>query len=222
MKKTVTFERKINFPTMIGEISAISLEEKLKFVDDKNINGDLILSGRYKMTEASRLEEDFSYNIPVEINLIEKIDPSTGKVEISDFNYRIEDSSIICNIELLVSGLEVIEEEKEDLDRECDGDSMEEKEVEIPKIIEEKTDLDVAEEDTKDTNNVSDTIFKWSDDQETYGTFLVYIVRQNESLQNILAKYPTSLEEVEKYNDISNIEIGSKLIIPLLKDEEDN
>ena len=55
-----------------------------------------------------------------------------------------------------------------------------------------------------------------------YGTFLVYIVRQNESLQNILAKYPTSLEEVEKYNDISNIEIGSKLIIPLLKDEEDN
>lgn len=221
MKKTVTFERRINFPTMIGEISAISLEEKLKFVDQMNIVGDLVLSGRYKMTEASRLEEDFSYNIPVEISLIEKIDPTTGTVEISDFNYKIEDSTIVCNIELLVSGLEVIEDVLEDeLERECDGDSKEEKVEETPKLVEDNSLEEIVSED--DNNNVSDTIFNWNDDKETYGTFLVYIVRQNESLQNILAKYSTSLEEVEKYNDISNIDIGSKLIIPLLKNEENS
>ena len=48
--------------------------------------------------------------------------------------------------------------------------------------------------------------------------FLVYIVRQNESLHDIVEKYHTSVEEVEKYNDVGNITIGSKLIIPLMHD----
>ena len=55
--------------------------------------------------------------------------------------------------------------------------------------------------------------------KETFGTFIVYIVRQNESINSIISKYNTSLEEIEKYNDIKDLSIGSKLIIPLLKNE---
>ena len=90
MKKIVQFEKKIDFPTMIGEISAISLEHTLKFVDESNIEGEFIVSGKYKLTEASRLEEDFLYHIPVEIALMEKIDLNTSKVEVRDFTYDIE------------------------------------------------------------------------------------------------------------------------------------
>ena len=45
------------------------------------------------------------------------------------------------------------------------------------------------------------------------------MVRQNETINSIISKYNTSLEEIEKYNDIKDLSIGSKLIIPLLKNE---
>ena len=60
------------------------------------------------------------------------------------------------------------------------------------------------------------------EDNETYGTFVVYIIRQNETVNSILEKYNTSIEELEKYNDLKNINIGTKLIIPLLKDKDND
>ena len=93
MKKKVSFNKKIDFPTMIGEICEIALEPDLKFIDESNIEGNLLLSGKYKMTEASRLEEDFNYQIPVEIALTEKIDLNTSNIEISDFYYEEEEES---------------------------------------------------------------------------------------------------------------------------------
>ena len=77
MKKKVTFEKNIEFPTMIGEVVEISLDHELKFINESNIEGNFILTGKYKMTEASRLEEDFNYKIPTEIALSEKIDLNT-------------------------------------------------------------------------------------------------------------------------------------------------
>ena len=61
MKKKITFKKEVEFPTMIGEITEVSLDHNLKYIDEKNIEGDLLLSGKYKITEASRLEEDFNY-----------------------------------------------------------------------------------------------------------------------------------------------------------------
>ena len=63
-------------------------------------------------------------------------------------------------------------------------------------------------------------IMNINEENETYGTFVVYIVRQNETVNSILEKYNTSLEEMEKYNDLKNIMIGTKLIIPLLRDND--
>ena len=37
MRKNVNFEKRIDFPTMVGEISAISLEEDLKFINESSI-----------------------------------------------------------------------------------------------------------------------------------------------------------------------------------------
>ena len=37
----------------------------------------------------------------------------------------------------------------------------------------------------------------------------------NESINSIIEKYNTTIEELEKYNDIKEINIGTKLIIPL-------
>lgn len=256
MKKKVAFQKEIEFPTMIGEVSAISLEHNLKFVDESSVEGELLLSGKYKLTEASRLEEDFSYKIPTEIALTEKLDLDTAKIEITDFYYEIaNEDTMVCNIELLIDGVEVVELEEtsedieiekmnREMDRECDGDSKETKEIELPKIekeesaqiIEEKeTETEVLEnkrEEMKEEIEKMETVKKEekievekevkslfaniADDQETYGTFLVYIVRQNESINSIIEKYNTSVEEIEKYNDLNDLSIGTKLIIPII------
>lgn len=221
MKKKVAFKKEITFPTMIGEVTAISLEPNLSFKDESNVEGNLLLIGKYKLTEASRLEEDFKYQIPIEIAFNEKLGLETTKLEISDFQYEIQnEDTMICNIELYIEGLELIE----DLDdnRECDDNPLE-KEIEIPKIENTVIKQENSREEQKEEND-SETLEKLEDssmflnldsEDEKYGTFLVYIVRQNETIHSIIEKYSTTLEEVEKYNDISNINIGTKLIIPL-------
>lgn len=213
MKKKVTFEKDIEFPTMIGEICEISLDKNLKFTDESSVEGHLLLTGKYKMTEASRLEEDFNYEIPCEIALTEKLDLNTTNIEISDFYYEIKDeNTLICHIELTVEGLELLEEDVV-LERECDGDKVEEKEIEIPVIEEEKKEEEI-EEDTGETIN---SLFSNLDDEnDTYGTFVVYMVRQNETINTIIEKYNTTIEELEKYNDLKEINIGTKLIIPII------
>lgn len=238
MKKKVTFEKKINFPTMIGEITAISLEHNLKFIDETSVEGDLILQGKYKLTEASRLEEDFYYNVPVEISLLERLDLNTTNIEITDFYYEIENQDTMnCHIELLLEGVEVIDcddevkDEKDD-DRECDGEDVNEENMEIP-VLEQEENEEINEiyesnnkeevEDEQDMENneeiESDSLFvNLGDDSDTYGTFVVYIVRQNESINSIIEKYHTTLEEIEKYNDVHDLTIGTKLIIPVTND----
>lgn len=249
MRKNVSFEKRIDFPTMVGEISAISLEEDLKFINESSIEGNLILSGKYKLTEASRLEEDFNYKLPIEISLTEKLDISTSKVEISNFTYKMMDENImLCNIELLIEGLELLDES-----RECDGDVSE---IEIPikedidKVINNEfiNDTDTLESDVllKENNEVkydkrddiivnkkekaetvdinkddkveNTSIFNINEDSETYGTLLVYIVRENETINSIITKYNTTIEELEKYNDLKDLSIGTKLIIPLVNE----
>lgn len=231
MKKNIQFEKRIDFPTMVGEISAISLEKDLKFIDSSNIEGNLILSGKYKLTEASRLEEEFNYKLPIEISLTEKIDTNTSSVEISNFTYEMQDENImICNIELMIDGLELIEE-----DRECDGEG-DIKEIEIPikenKEVKEKEEVveevkeepkkriikqEVVEEKILEEKEESNSfhLFDISESDETYGTLLVYIVRENETVNSIITKYNTTIEELEKYNDLKDLSIGTKLIIPV-------
>lgn len=246
MKKIISFEKKIEFPSMIGEITAISLEHDLKFIDGNNIEGMFIVSGTYKLTEASRIEENFNYELPAEIILGETLDLNNSKIEIEDFYYEIEnDYNLICYIEVKVEGVEVveldedenihIEEITEDVrneesqeppeleevilkvdeielppcdnkDRECDGDLQEEK-------IEESEKEEIMQIDTNDT--VSSLFENMNESEETYSTYSVYILREEETVTSLIAKYKTTKEELENYNDLSNLSIGSKIIIPL-------
>ena len=235
MKKNIKFDKRVDFPTMIGDITAISLEKDLNIKDESFIDGNLILKGSYKLTEASLIEENFEYSLPIEINLTEKIDINSAKIDIADFYYEIETNNImICHIELLLDAMEIID----DTDfRECDDDRN--KEIEIPHIENQEEDvifedksIDIVDIDN-DTNvnvnedgntkaevdNVNDSLFFHLDkNSETYGTFIVYILRQNESINSIIEKYKTSVEELEKYNDLNNLSIGTKIIIPVTND----
>lgn len=258
MKKIISFEKEIAFSSMIGEVTSIALDHTLNFTDSSSVKGNFVISGTYKMTEASTLEEKFSYEIPTEIDLSERLDLETCKISIDDFTYEVvNEDTLKCNIDVLVEGVEEVVLEEDDVEvldddeRECDGDKKEDKEIEIPikedikdlntdveredddktiekeevddgKSVEEvvtinKIDEKVKEEKEANDNNSSDigSLFASLDSaEETFTTYSVYIFRREDTLDKVLDKYKITREELCEYNDLDNLEIGSKLIIP--------
>ena len=268
MKKIVSFEKELDFPSMIGEITSIALDNNLDFIDQNTITGTFTISGSYKMTEASTLEESFKYEIPVDITLVETFDLSSVKVTIDNFNYEvINDDVLKCNIDVLIDGIEEIVLEEELIDnieknsdevismeelnlkevesvRECDGDKMEDKELDMEKVdiqeevefpfkqISEVKELNKEQEAKKegddkkmkneekelDNNlegqNISSLFEAFSSTDETFKTYSVYILRREDTIETVLNKYSITREELSDYNDLDNLEIGSKLVIP--------
>lgn len=254
MKKIISFEKEIDFPSMIGEISSISIDNNLKFIDESNIDGNLSVYGTYKMTEASTLEEEFKYDLPVDISLTERLDYNDAKISIDDFHYEIKNDDVLkCDIDILIDAVEeiVVEDNEEvelvedmekikevdkeleeeslnnaDLVRECDGDKKEEKEIDIEEInnnvfeIEESKEIEEKENMKEEkSKNISSLFEVLNDAEETFTTYSVYIFRKEDTIENIMDKYKITKEELSNYNDLSNIEIGSKIVIPQSIDE---
>lgn len=242
MKKTISFKKNIEFPSMIGEVTSISLDHTLKFIDESNISGDFKITGTYKLTEASRIEENFDYTIPVEIVLTEKLNLETSQISIEDFYYEIEDDDVmICYIDVKVEGIEEVEvvetqieqpkiepipsiepvQEEKDT-RECDGDFNKNMEEEnMNEKIENATEMENSstQEETPTQENVGSLFTSLNSSEETFSTYSIYILRQEETIQSLIEKYHVSKEELENYNDLSNLTIGTKIIIPNSKND---
>lgn len=314
MRKVISFDKELEFKTMIGEITSISLDQDLSFQDDSTVSGELVVSGKYKLTAASRLEDDFLFHLPMEIVLTERLDSKTRNVTIEDFRYEVEDNDILlCHIDLLVEGVEIIddiESDSSDSDiRETTGSSASEivdsshdagikselseeelRPVEVTDIVtpiestfstpvvssqREESFMDIVpaissnasdksidvDVDISVNNNVTDTadtntnvntntninssaiansssnamietadtkdlkdqdesdgvgslFSSFKDSDETFATYSVYIFRANDTIEMIMDKYQVTKEELESYNDLSSLTIGSKVIIP--------
>ena len=241
MRQIITLEKEIAFKTMVGEVSSISLEPDLSFINDSEIEGNLVISGTYKMTEASTIEEDFSYKIPVEIMLTTSLEEKTRKVDINNFTYEVvNEESLSITVELLIEGREKIELEEEGVSDVRDNTTSEEIEVlstdkeedvnsdeklksleEVP-IIKDEKNIDISIKEDTTNNKVMDSIFEaFSNTEETYSTYSVYILRENQTIDEVLAKYNTNREILSEYNDLDNLKVGSKLIIPTTIESND-
>lgn len=266
MKQIVTLEKEIAFKTMVGEISSISLEPDLSFINDSEIEGNLIISGTYKMTEASTIEEDFNYKVPVEIMLTTSLEEETRGVDINNFTYAIvNEEALQINVELIIEGLEKveIEEESEEEDNsdvredssEEDNSTREEIEVltteesakeelpsfeeveelpslenidvkaikeEVPVMMEESIEVEPVMKEDTNNKQVMDSIFSaFANTDETYSTYSVYILREDDNLDEVMAKYNTNREVLSEYNDLDNLKVGAKLIIPTMVEVSD-
>ena len=270
MKQIVTLEKEIAFKTMVGEISSISLEPDLSFINDSEIEGNLIISGTYKMTEASTIEEDFNYKVPVEIMLTTSLEEETRGVDINNFTYAIvNEEALQINVELIIEGLEKIEVEEEseeevietkeddnsdvrDASVEEDDSTREEIEVltteesakeelpsfeeveelpsleniavkeEVPVMMEESIEVEPVMEEDTNNKQVMDSIFSaFANTDETYSTYSVYILREDDNLDEVMAKYNTNREALSEYNDLDNLKVGAKLIIPTMVEVSD-
>ena len=209
MKKIIPFRKEILFKTKIKEVTSISLEHDYK-VDDNLISGEFIVSGDYKITSSSVNREEFNYTIPFEIDLDNKYDSKSISLDIENFYYEVIDEEILkVSIDVVVEGEYKKEETKiiEVSDNE-----------ELPEVI-DFDDNDRVEDDMEDNKvlenkNTNINLFDNVNMEDTYSTYHVYIVKENDTIDDILNKYNVSREEVENYNDISSIKYKGKLIIP--------
>ena len=203
MKKIVPFTKDIKFNN-IYEINSISLEHNLSIKEDGIISGNFIVSGTYKMTSNSINVDEFSYNLPFEISIDKKYDTRNVTTDINDFYYEVIDNNILSiDIEVLIDNLEEIKE----------NENMNENSEKIIDIEDDRN-IDIEtplEEKTKETVS---SIFENLDDNENYVTYKVHIITENDTTESIIQKYEITNEKLEMYNDLSELKIGDKLIIP--------
>lgn len=208
MKQIIPLKKDITFKSTIGDLSNLNLDHDYKINDDI-ISGTVAISGTYKMTEASVVEDDFYYTVPFSIAISNRIKKDTIKIEIDDFKYEIEKDILKVNIDLLLTCDENEEEVENDLNIDNYIDDYFNSEVEEEKatVSDVKTDININNEINNITNNLINN-------EEKYYTYKVYIVRSGDTIEDICSKYNISYEELKSYNDLSEINVGDKIIIP--------
>ena len=73
----------------------------------------------------------------------------------------------------------------------------------------------MKEEPVKEERCVEDeTLFKEVNTEEVYSSYSVYIVREGDTVDSIINKYSIDKEKLQEYNDLKELKIGDKLIIP--------
>lgn len=240
MRKIVSFKKELIFKTKVSEITSISLEHVIKQKDDDVVSGNFIINGEYKMTEGSINREKYDFQLPFDIALNSNYDINTVKLDIDNFYYEILNSEILkVSIDLLIEAeeLEYIPEVIKELPKEnimeqltieeeirnVDMDEINiENEIEDIKesVIINNTNIINNEEVAKPTEivnnnvNINTNIFGNMNDNETYSTYYVYIVKEDDTIDKILEKYGITKEDLENYNNIESIKPFDKIIIP--------
>ena len=101
--------------------------------------------------------------------------------------------------------MEKLFEEESKIVNECIEDRCIEEEDELPKRDMNKEQLEQKINSIFNNSSFSD---------EVYVTYNVFILRDGDTLDSIMDKYSITKEELEKYNDLSNLQLGDKIIIP--------
>ena len=220
MKKTIPFKKELIFSNNILEITSISLENTLHKEKDNLITGNFIISGDYKIDNVTKNTEVFNYEIPFDINLDEKYNIENVTIEIEDFYYEIINDKVMeVNIEV---ELDKIEENEEIRTRCIEKEDILENIKDLPEIDDKKEEIFEQiniKEENKEKNEQTSITELLKDNKENYKTYKVYIFRKEDTIEKIIEKYKIKREELEKYNNINEIKIGDKLIIPDIPNE---
>lgn len=240
MREIIPFKKDIVFKTRINEITDIALEHDYKIMDSM-IEGEFIISGAYKMTEASVINEDFFYKVPFSIAINGDVKKESIDLTIKDFNYEIEnsdilriDTSLLLNCELKEESIEDERNEDEEIieavDEVLEGvedkieevrDDIEEVKEKVEEVLEENQEKEVVtlKKEEKLEEKEIDSIVDSVKEKNEYVTYKVYLARENDTFESISTKYDIDINVLRNYNE-EDINVGDKIIIPYIFDEK--
>ena len=190
---------------------------------------DIHLDEHYLLDKASVDINDFYYEIINDNILMVHIEVLVDHLE--EEPLFVKEEEVVEKENLSVSDvkipeeIEVRKEEAHDSLEIANEEVEEESPVVMPASIvtEERKEKDLfldqstvkAVEIQKETTEEVKSLFDHMDDTaETYTTYHVHIIREEETIENITKKYGILKEELEAYNDLSELKLGMKLIIP--------
>lgn len=234
MKQIIPFVKDISLDSKISEITSIALEHNLKMENSDSIVGVFTVSGKYKMNEISINEEVFEKKINFDITLDDKYDASKVMIDVDDFYYEIINEEYLrVHIDVKVDNLVYFKEEStlpveeeepllEEISLEQDykaNDQRKESEESTMDIKEENQVIEESRDDKIDAPQITNTITSnFLGTEEKYSTYKVHIIREEESIETIIEKYNVSKEELEKYNSLDNVILGTKIIVPVMNE----
>lgn len=243
MKQIIPFKKDLPFKTKVSDITSISLERKIEILDGGIVTGTFYITGDYKMNEGSINREEFSFDLPFDITLDPRYDISSVKADIEDFYYDIiNEDTLKVNIDLYIEAEylpdnslnnDVLVEEDNEIDNvqkedeyveedrnELKSDSKKDELIEVEKEEEDTSekinndDINNNDIERNDVEDFTNDLFSNLDNTETYTTYYVYIVKEEDTIDKIISLYGVTKEDIENYNDITTIKPGDKVIIP--------
>jgi len=165
----------------------------------------------YEILENKKLKVNIEYSLQAEIKeeeLFERVDEVELESElafIDDFFENEDDKVLEKENYNETEEIEFIGDEKKE-----ERAEVIENEVELS----EKTKEDVLEDERigkEEEKTIMETI-KTSDD--TFVTYHVHVVKENETKESICALYSVSNDFLSEYNNLDNISMGDKILIP--------
>jgi hypothetical protein len=224
MQLSKKISKNIEFTSNISEITSICLDVDYN-IEESLIKGILNLEGDYISSDTD-IKEDFTYKIDFNIDLMDNMDTNTIKLSIDDFTYNIDTNNLIINVDLIMDYEVKLFENKIDFDtfmdsKQIDIDNIDEysireediEEIEEIEEIKEDTPREIQEEHCNSKNENIINIASSSEDE--FITYHIHIVSEIDTLDNIANKYHVSIDTIKEYNDVDNIKIGMKLVIPI-------
>jgi len=216
MKKIIPFKKDLTLNNKVYEIASISLEHEITSKKEDVISGEFNITGSYKLSQTNPIKENFEFTLPFDIALDSRYDTENMVVDIDDFYYEINENILKVNIDLYLDG-NIIEDR-------CIEEETEE-EIIIPPMAKEKN-YEKLDEELKEEYKAEPIPLKEAttnlinfDETENFATYHVYMVKEEDTLDSILNKYEISKEDLQAYNNISDVKVGDKLIIPCPKNE---
>lgn len=118
------------------------------------------------------------------------------------------------------------ENKKEEKDENKDRKSIDK--IEEKEIIDSKKELsledtreepnndniNIIEEEDRDKIETDSIINSINNNNDNFVTYKIYKIHENETLESIVIKYHTTIDDLKEYNDLNNLNIGDKIIIP--------
>lgn len=238
----ITLNRDISFENGIVDLLLINIDDHSEIIEDKEgikIKGKISIGGRVKTIEGER---EFSEAVDLDIFLThEEIEErSLLNVSVKDFDYTIDNNSLILNIKVKIEGLKEIEtnflaEEdneyiQEDVEEELiDDETFEEEILENEKEVYINVDIDVNERQ-KDVNpmiiceeeqevkvekkSLLKSVFS---NRKINGEvcWSLHCVKNEKTYEEIAKKYSVDLKKLIEINNNDSLEEGKLIFLPM-------
>ena len=194
---------------------------------------DINVDDKYDLSNVNIDIDDFYYEIvnnkSLEVNIEVLVDklvekPLLNKVKDENGEKNLVDKNEVEGRQIEPENNEenIMEREEEIMERCIEHEDILSEFDSIDNMFDKVDDTDrpIENKNQKSIEKINSLFDNLDSSTETYKTYKVCIIRTGDTLESVMQKYSISKEELEKYNNLSEIKIGDKLIIPSINDEK--